>query len=157
MDIYAKICRIEILIYIFSIWFWICFEFSSQQTENIYSLGKNKNAWQSIEIFSLNFVRRWSLWIIHHAPICSVRTFFWWKLTSITDLQMGHLILMMPSTAVGSASNNLLFLQHGHATCTSCTHFASRKRPVKRECQTDRWLYSSIIPLHISSVTIILM
>ena len=48
-----------------------------------------------------------------------------------------YLILMMPSTAVGSASNNLLFLQHGQATCTSCTHFASYKRPVKRDCQTD--------------------
>lgn len=61
--------------------------------------------------------------MISHAPICSVRTDLWWKLTAITALQMGHLILMIPSTAVGSASNNLLFLQHGQATCTSCIHF----------------------------------
>ena len=61
--------------------------------------------------------------MISHTPIRSVRTFFLWKLTAMTDLQMGHLILMMPSTASGSASNNLLFLQHGQATCTSCISF----------------------------------
>ena len=61
--------------------------------------------------------------MITHTPIRSVRTFFLWKLTAMTDLQMGHLILMMPSTASGSASNNLLFLQHGQATCTSCISF----------------------------------
>ena len=61
--------------------------------------------------------------MIAHTPIRSVRTFFLWKLTAMTDLQMGHLILMMPSTASGSASNNLLFLQHGQATCTSCISF----------------------------------
>ena len=53
---------------------------------------------------------------VTHAPIRSVRTFFIWKLTAITPLQVGHLILIMPSTASGSASNNLLFLQHGQAT-----------------------------------------
>lgn len=56
--------------------------------------------------------------MIAHTPIRSVRTFFLWKLTAMTDLQMGHLILMIPSTASGSASNSLLFLQHGHAMCT---------------------------------------
>lgn len=61
--------------------------------------------------------------MITHTPIRSVRTFFLWKLTAMTDLQMGHLILMMPSTVSGSASNNLLFLQHGQATCTSCISF----------------------------------
>ena len=61
--------------------------------------------------------------MITHTPIRSVRTFFLWKLTAMTDLQMGHLILIMPSTASGSASNNLLFLQHGQATCTSCISF----------------------------------
>lgn len=61
--------------------------------------------------------------MIAHTPIRSVRTFFLWKLTAMTDLQMGHLILIMPSTASGSASNSLLFLQHGQATCTSCISF----------------------------------
>ena len=61
--------------------------------------------------------------MIAHTPIRSVRTFFLWKLTAMTDLQMGHLILIMPSTASGSASNNLLFLQHGQATCTYCISF----------------------------------
>ena len=56
--------------------------------------------------------------MIAHTPIRSVRTSFLWKLTAMTDLQMGHLILMIPSTASGSASNSLLFLQHGHAMCT---------------------------------------
>lgn len=72
--------------------------------------------------------------IISYAPIRSVRTFFWWKLTAITALQIGHLIFIMPSTASGSASNNLLFLQHGQATCTSCIHFSPPgKRPAKRD------------------------
>ena len=84
--------------------------------------------------------------MITHAPIRSVRTFFIWKLTAITDLQIGHLILIMPSTVFGFASNNLLFLQHGHATCTSCISFASRKRPVKRESQTDHWLELIVFP-----------
>ena len=61
--------------------------------------------------------------MISHTPIRSVRTFFLWKLTAMTDLQIGHLILMMPSTASGSASNSVLFLQHGQATCTYCISF----------------------------------
>ena len=57
--------------------------------------------------------------MIAHTPIRSVRTFFLWKLTAMTDLQMGHLILIMPSTVSGSASNSLLFLQHGQVTANS--------------------------------------
>ena len=88
---------------------------------------------------SLSKLRQALVAMITHAPICSVRTVLWWKLTATTALQMGHFILMMPSTAVGSASNNLLFLQHGQATCTSCILFSPPlQRPAKRECQTDR-------------------
>jgi len=72
----------------------------------------------------LSTLRQALVAIISYAPIRSVRTFFLWKLTAITHLQIGHLILIMPSTASGSASNNLLFLQHGQATCTSCIHFS---------------------------------
>lgn len=72
----------------------------------------------------LSILRQALVAIISYAPILSVRTFFLWKLTAITPLQIGHLILIMPSTASGSASNNLLFLQHGQATCTSCIHFS---------------------------------
>ena len=60
--------------------------------------------------------------MIAHTPIRSVRTFFLWKLTAMTDLQIGHLILIMPSTASGSASNSLLFL-FIFTTWTSHMHF----------------------------------
>ena len=76
-----------------------------------------------IQMIFTSILRQALVVMISHTPIRSVRTFFLWKLTAMTDLQMGHLILMMPSTAFGSASNNLLFLQHGQATCTSCISF----------------------------------
>lgn len=76
-----------------------------------------------IQMIFTSILRQALVVMIAHTPIRSVRTFFLWKLTAMTDLQMGHLILMMPSTVSGSASNNLLFLQHGQATCTSCISF----------------------------------
>ena len=76
-----------------------------------------------IQMIFTSILRQALVAMIAHTPIRSVRTFFLWKLTAMTDLQMGHLILIMPSTASGSASNNLLFLQHGQATCTSCISF----------------------------------
>ena len=76
-----------------------------------------------IQMIFTSILRQALVAMIAHTPIRSVRTFFLWKLTAMTDLQIGHLILMMPSTASGSASNSLLFLQHGQATCTSCISF----------------------------------
>ena len=61
---------------------------------------------------------RQALLTTYCVAIRSVRTFFEWKLTAITPLQIGHLIFIMPSV-LGFASNNLLFLQHGHPTCIS--------------------------------------
>lgn len=76
-----------------------------------------------IQMIFTSILRQALVAMIAHTPIRSVRTLFLWKLTAMTDLQIGHLILMMPSTASGSASNSLLFLQHGQATCTSCISF----------------------------------
>lgn len=59
----------------------------------------------------------------HLVEIRSVRTIWFRKLTAITDLHSGHLIFMIPTVSSGFASNNLLFLQHGHATCISCIYF----------------------------------
>ena len=67
---------------------------------------------------SLAPILRQALLTTYCVAIRSVRIFFLWKLTATTLLQIGHLILIMPSVS-GSASNNLLFLQHGQATCIS--------------------------------------
>ena len=83
---------------------------------------------------------------IHCVAIRSVRTSWFWKLTAITDLQIGHFILITPIVVSGLASNNLLFLQNGQATCTSCIFFASRKRPAKGKSQTDHYIL--YYPLH---------
>lgn len=58
----------------------------------------------------------------HLVAIRSVRTIWFRKLKAITDLHNGHLIFMIPTVSSGFASNNLLFLQHGHATCVSCIY-----------------------------------
>lgn len=86
-------------------------------------VNRTKKEPDKIQMIFTSILRQALVVMIAHTPIRSVRTFFLWKLTAMTDLQMGHLILMMPSTASGSASNNLLFLQHGQATCTSCISF----------------------------------
>ena len=86
-------------------------------------VNRTKKEPDKIQMIFTSILRQALVVMITHTPIRSVRTFFLWKLTAMTDLQMGHLILMMPSTAFGSASNNLLFLQHGQATCTSCISF----------------------------------
>ena len=86
-------------------------------------VNRIKKGPDKIQMIFTSILRQALVVMITHTPIRSVRTFFLWKLTAMTDLQMGHLILMMPSTASGSASNNLLFLQHGQATCTSCISF----------------------------------
>ena len=86
-------------------------------------VNRTKKEPDKIQMIFTSILRQALVVMISHTPIRSVRTFFLWKLTAMTDLQMGHLILMMPSTVSGSASNNLLFLQHGQATCTSCISF----------------------------------
>lgn len=86
-------------------------------------VNRTKKEPDKIQMIFTSILRQALVVMITHTPIRSVRTFFLWKLTAMTDLQMGHLILIMPSTASGSASNNLLFLQHGQATCTSCISF----------------------------------
>ena len=86
-------------------------------------VNRTKKEPDKIQMIFTSILRQALVVMITHTPIRSVRTFFLWKLTAMTDLQIGHLILMMPSTASGSASNNLLFLQHGQATCTSCISF----------------------------------
>ena len=86
-------------------------------------VNRTKKEPDKIQMIFTSILRQALVVMIAHTPIRSVRTFFLWKLTAMTDLQMGHLILIMPSTASGSASNNLLFLQHGQATCTSCISF----------------------------------
>ena len=86
-------------------------------------VNRTKKEPDKIQMIFTSILRQALVAMIAHTPIRSVRTFFLWKLTAMTDLQIGHLILMMPSTASGSASNNLLFLQHGQATCTSCISF----------------------------------
>ena len=63
-------------------------------------------------------ILRQALLTTYCVAIHSVRICFMWKLTAITPLQIGHLILMIPSV-FGSASKSLRFLQHGHATCIS--------------------------------------
>ena len=104
-------------------------------------VNRTKKEPDKIQMIFTSILRQALVVMISHTPIRSVRTFFLWKLTAMTDLQIGHLILMMPSTASGSASNNLFFyfynMDKPHALPAYL--FASRKRPAKRECQTDRW------------------
>lgn len=113
---------------------------------NYFSFFQEKKP-DKIQVLLTPILRQALVAMMTHAPIRSVRTLFIWKLTAITALQIGHLIFIMPSTASGFASNNLLFLQHGQPTCTSCIYFASRKRPVKRDL--SNWpLVSFYFPLH---------
>ena len=90
-------------------------------------VNRTKKEPDKIQMIFTSILRQALVVMITHTPIRSVRTFFLWKLTAMTDLQMGHLILMMPSTNMDKPHALPAYL------------FASRKRPAKRECQTDRW------------------
>lgn len=92
-----------------------------------------KKAWQNTGVKYTHTSSGLAHYNSHCVAIRSVRTFWLRKLTAITDLHSGHFILMIPTISSGLASNNLLFLQHGQATCISCIYLRLPQEASQRE------------------------